>query len=373
MEPKSLTKLGGSLPVPFVQELAKETSNTVTERYIRLDQDPPFTSHNTCLPQVPVIDMNNLLSSQNFVMESELEKLHFASKEWGFFQLINHGVNSCVVENVKAGIEKFFNLPMEEKKKFFQQPGDMEGFGHAFVVSEEQKLDWGDLFYMTTLPKFLRKSHLFPNLPLPFRETLETYSAELESLARKILDFMAKALGMEAEDMREMIGEGWQAMRMNYYPPCPQPEHVIGLTPHSDGVGLTILLQINEMEGLQIKKDGVWIPVKPLPNAFIVNIGDMLQIMTNEIYRSVEHRATVNAMKERLSLATFYGPSLAGELGPEPSLITPERPALFRRIEVADFFRGYFARELHEKSYVDMMRIGNEEEGKGSAIKLPED
>ena len=88
MEPKSLTKLGGSLPVPFVQELAKETSNTVTERYIRLDQDPPFTSHNTCLPQVPVIDMNNLLSSQNFVMESELEKLHFASKEWGFCQVI---------------------------------------------------------------------------------------------------------------------------------------------------------------------------------------------------------------------------------------------------------------------------------------------
>lgn len=78
-------------------------------------------------------------------------------------------MNSCVVEKVKAGIEEFFNLPMEEKKKFFQQPGDMEGFGHAFVVSEEQKLDWGDLFYMTTLPKFLRKSHLFPNLPLPLR------------------------------------------------------------------------------------------------------------------------------------------------------------------------------------------------------------
>ena len=67
-------------------------------------------------------------------------------------------------------------------------------------------------------------------------------------------------------------------MRMNYYPPCPQPEQVIGLTPHSDAVGLTILLQINEMEGLQIKKEGMWVPVKPLPETFVVNVGDVLEV-----------------------------------------------------------------------------------------------
>jgi len=65
---------------------------------------------------------------------------------------------------------------------------------------------------------------------------------------------------------------------MNYYPPCPQPELVIGLNGHSNAVGLTILLQLNEMEGLQIKKDGMWIPVIPLPNAFVVNIGDILEV-----------------------------------------------------------------------------------------------
>ena len=84
-----------------------------------------------------------------------------------------------------------------------------------------------------------------------------------------------------------------------------------------------------------------------------------LQIMTNGIYRSIEHRATVNAEKERLSMATFYSPSLAGELGPASSLVTPERPALFKRLGVADFFRGFFARELRGKSYVDVLKIGN--------------
>ncbi|XP_026440618.1 probable 2-oxoglutarate/Fe(II)-dependent dioxygenase [Papaver somniferum] len=97
-------------------------------------------------------------------------------------------------------------------------------------------------------------------------------------------------------------------MRMNYYPPCPQPELAIGLTPHSDFGGLTILLQINKVEGLQINKEERWISVKPLPNAFVVNVGDVLEIMTNGIYRSVDHRAVVNSTKKRLSIATFHDP-----------------------------------------------------------------
>lgn len=68
-------------------------------------------------------------------------------------------------------------------------------------------------------------------------------------------------------------------MRMNYYPPCPQSELVTGIFPHSDVVALTILLQVNEMEGLQIRKDGVWIPVSPPPNAFVVNVGDILEVL----------------------------------------------------------------------------------------------
>ncbi|GMN43403.1 hypothetical protein TIFTF001_012608 [Ficus carica] len=358
MEPVSIAKLGRSLAVPSVKELiTKETLSAVPERYVRPDQDPPFISNTTSLPQVPVIDMSNLLSLEKVVMESELEKLHLASKEWGFFQLINHGVSPSVVEGVKVGIEELFNLPIEEKKKFWQQPGDMEGFGQGFVVSEDQKLDWADLFHLISLPKHSRKPNFLPNFPIQFRESIEAYSADLEKLANTILDLMAKALKMEPSEMRELFDEGGQTMRMNYYPSCPKPELVIGLNPHSDATGLTILLQINETEGLQIRKDGMWVPVKPLPNAFVVNIGDMLEILTNGIYTSIEHRATVNRGKERLSLATFYNPRIDAELGPAPSLVTPQTPPLFRRISVTDYFQGYFSRELQGKSYIDLMRI----------------
>ncbi|CAK7350314.1 unnamed protein product [Dovyalis caffra] len=138
---------------------------------------------------------------------------------------------------------------------------------------------------------------------------------------------------------------------MNYYPQCPQPEHVIGLDSHTDAVGLTILLQVSEVEGLQIRKSGEWIPVKPLPDSFV--------IVTNGIYRSTEHRASVNLMKDRLSMATFYSPNLDSEMGPAPSLVTPETPAQYRRIRVAEFFKGYFSRELAGKSYIDVMKIQN--------------
>ncbi|XP_010057199.2 protein SRG1 [Eucalyptus grandis] len=355
-----VNKLGGSLPVPSVQELAKKAITELPPRYIRTDLD-----HGTSLLQVPVIDLSKLSSSDGDLTESELEKLHSACRDWGFFQLINHGVSFSLLEEVKLGIQEFFKLPMEEKRKFWQQEGDLQGFGQAFVVSEEQKLDWGDMFYVVSLPRHLRKPHLFPMLPSPFRDVLDKYSTELQDLAMKILLLMAKALKMDTKEMIELFDEGLQGMRMNYYPPCPRPELAIGLTPHSDAVGLTILLQVNEVEGLQVRKEGKWVPIKPLPNAFVVNVGDILEIATNGNYRSIEHRATVNSTKERLSVATFYSPKLEGKMGPTPSLITPDKPALFKTIGVADYFKGFYSRELREKSYLDIMRTIQGEENRG--------
>ncbi|CAN1189333.1 Protein SRG1 [Linum perenne] len=299
-------------------------------------------------------------------MDSELAKLHSACKDWGFFQvyikdvdddmqLVNHVVCSTVVDNMKKQVEEFFNLPMEIKKKFWQSPGELEGFGQAFVVSEEQKLDWADVFFLVTQPPNLRKPHLLPHLPLPFRDTLEMYSLEVKNLAAKVLTQMAKALQMKPEEMRVIFsGNIRQTMRTNYYPPCPQPNKVIGLTPHSDGTGLTILLQVNDVEGLQIKKDGKWVPVKVLPNAFVVNVGDILEIITNGVYRSIEHRAMVNLEKKRMSIACFHSPRFDGEVAPAPSLVNGEdKPALFKSVTVREFFKGFFSRELQGKSYLE--------------------
>ncbi|XP_077252443.1 protein SRG1-like [Tasmannia lanceolata] len=350
--------LGSSIIVPSVKEMVNHQLVSVPPRYVRPDLDPSsIISAGGSLTDVPVIDMERLLVGQS--VPSELEKLHSACKEWGFFQLVNHGVSSSLIEKMKSDVHNFFGLSLEEKKKFWQQPGQVEGFGQIFVQSEEQKLDWADVFFLSTNPPSHRKPHLFDTLP--FSATLDAYSSELQKLAMKVLDQMAKALGMDTEEMRDLFIEGHQAMRMNYYPPCPQPEQVIGLTPHSDSVALTLLLQANDVEGLQIRKNGMWNPVKPLPNAFIVNIGDILEMISNGVYRSIEHRATVNPVQERLSIATFYSPRFSAEIGPAFSLINPQNPALFKRIGTEQWFKGFFSKELKGKSYLDYMRIENGE------------
>ncbi|KAK7260560.1 hypothetical protein RIF29_26709 [Crotalaria pallida] len=358
-----------NLAVPLVHEIAKNTLTKVPERFVRPVHERPVLSTTTPLPQIPVIDFSKL-SSKDF-MGPELEKLHYACKEWGFFQLINHGVSTSLVENVKTGVLEFVNLPYEEKKKFEQKEGDVEGYGQV-VVSDDQKLEWADMFFMHTRPQHMRKPHLFPNIPLPFRDYLETYTAELKNLASQIQDHVANALGIDSKEIREIFGEGFQAVRFNHYPPCPQPELVIGLNPHSDVGGITILLHVtdDDVEGLHLRKDGLWIPVKPLPNSFTINIGDMIEIMTNGIYRSIEHRTVVNSKKERLSIATFYNPGYEAVIGPAPSLVTPESPALYKTISVPDYYKGYLAKELRGKSFINSMRNQIENEKALASLKI---
>ncbi|CAH8391763.1 unnamed protein product [Eruca vesicaria subsp. sativa] len=289
----------------------------------------------------------------------------------------------CFLDKFKSEIQDFSNLPMEEKKKLWQQPSEVEGFGQTFVVSDEQKLDWSDMFLLVMQPVHLRKSHLFPKLPLPFRfllqivnpflpsnpqvlkhvyclfrDTLDMYSSQVKSIAKILLAKMASALMIKPEEMGKLFDDELrQTMRMNYYPPCPEPDQVIGLTPHSDSSALTILLQVNDVEGLQIKKNGKWVPVKPLPNAFVVNIGDVLEIITNGAYRSIEHRGVVNSEKERLSVAAFHNLGLGKQVGPLRSLVERSKAAFFKSVTIEEYIKGFFSRKLDGKSYLDVMRI----------------
>nr|AFK45966.1 unknown [Medicago truncatula] len=346
-----------SILAPSVQELAEQGITKVPEQYLQPNQDSILVSNTTSSPQLPIIDFDKLLCEDGI----ELEKLDNACKEWGFFQLINHGVNPSLVESVKIGVQQFFHLPMEEKKKFWQTEEELQGSGQVYVALEEQKLRWGDMFYVKTFPLHIRLPHLIPCMPQPFRDDFENYSLELKKLCFKIIERMTKALKIQQpNELLDFFEEGDQSIRMNYYPPCPQPDQVIGLNPHSDASALTILLQVNEMQGLQIKKDGMWVPINPLPNAFVVNIGDLLEIMTNGIYRSIEHRATANSEKERISVAGFHNIQMGRDLGPAPSLVTPETPAMFKAITLEEYVNGYLASKIKGKSYLDVVRIKND-------------
>ncbi|KAF3630930.1 putative protein SRG1-like [Capsicum annuum] len=304
------------LRAPNVVELAKQKVATIPLRYIHEDIENTTHSSSMLFPQVPDIDMEKLLAIET------IQSLR------GFILHAENGdfSSSSLVEKVKSQIKAFFDLPMEEKKKFEQQEGDLEGYGQAFVVSEEQELDWADMLYMITLPAIGENlTYFLSSLShLDFRDLMEAYCKEIQTLAMIIICQLAKALSMDEKEMRDVFVDGVQSMRMNYYPPCPEPGKTYGLNPHSDTTAFTILLQLNETEGPQVRKDNIWVPIKPLPNAFIVNIGDMIEILSNGVYRSIEHRAVVNSNQERPSLAAFYTFNPDIELGPARSLTGPQ-------------------------------------------------
>ena len=105
----------------------------------------------------------------------------------------------------------------------------------------------------------------------------------MKDIADSLLATMAKNLGLEPEVISEACIGGIQTVRMNYYPPCAQADRVVGISLHSDSDLLTLVLQVNHVQGLQIKRNGSWLPVKPLEGAFVVNIGDIFEVMVRRL------------------------------------------------------------------------------------------
>ncbi|KAK9144430.1 hypothetical protein Sjap_004333 [Stephania japonica] len=313
-----------TLSVPNVQDLSSNVANEIPDRYIR----PEFQSEFVCDDnsfEIPVIDFSRILDEK--FGHDEMAKLHMACEEWGFFQLINHGAEEAI-EKIKNHVEEFFKQPLDAKKAYAQEPNSMEGYGQAFVQSDDQKLDWGDMYLLRALPARTRNMKFWPNYPLTFREILERYSSEVQKLAIRLLGLMAENLGLEEKKLTDMFGDMLQALRMNYYPPCQQAD----------------------------KENGIWVPVHAIPGAFIINIGDMLEIWSNGKYKSIEHRVVVNPRRERLSVAAFHAPNEDSVIGPLSDLVKKEG-AKYKSIDLNSYYK--LNNTLQGKKHANEMKLVN--------------
>ncbi|KAK1284985.1 Protein SRG1 [Acorus calamus] len=196
----------------------------------------------------------------------------------------------------------------------------------------------------------------WPTQPTSFRETLEQYSSELMKVTDSLLRVMAKNLGIDPDVLINKFKDGMQMMRMNYYPLCPQADKALGHSPHSDASGLTILLQINEVQGLQIMKGNNWVPVTPLPESFVVNIGDVIESLSNGKYRSINHRCTVDPEKERLSIASFQSPGSDADIGPLPELVRDGVEVYYNNMSYGKFLHLFMSGKLDGKGHMQFIR-----------------
>ncbi|CAK8570410.1 unnamed protein product [Lathyrus sativus] len=146
-------------------------------------------------------------------------------------------------------------------------------------------------------------------------------------------------------------------MVSNYYPFCPQLNLTVGLNSHADPGALTILVQ-DHIGGLQVRTQQGWVHVKPFDGALVINIGDLLQIISNEEYKSVDHRVLANSSNEsRVSIVVFLVPGNKEKLfGPLPELTSAEKPNLYREFTFNEFLPRFYKKELDGKALTNFFR-----------------
>ncbi|EXB85441.1 Protein SRG1 [Morus notabilis] len=309
------------------QEIAVNGNDPPPEFFVKESAFGPVGSSPPMIP-IPVIDLS-LLSS-----ETELEKLRSALTSWGCFQAMGHGISSSFLDKVREAGKEFFSLPMEEKQKCLRAACEGEGFGSDVVVSKQQVLDWCNRLFLMVFPEDKRRLNLWPETPNDFGETLIEYTMKIRSVMDVVFKATARSLKLEEDVFLKHFGEKTvMQARFNYYPPCPRSDMVLGLKPHSDKSGITVLLPDQEVEGLQIFKNNEWSRVPTIPHALIVNLGDQMEIMTNGIMKSPLHRVTTNPEKMRVSVAMLIEPDPEEEIGPADGLVDEERPKLYKTMK----------------------------------------
>ncbi|XP_058787560.1 jasmonate-induced oxygenase 2-like [Vicia villosa] len=321
-------------PIIRVQSLSEGCIDSIPDRYIKPPTDRPFVNSSSSYDDdinIPIIDLRGLYGHDFDVQASIMKQISDACRDWGFFQIINHGVSPDLMDKARETWREFFHMPMEVKQQYANSPTTYEGYGSRLGVEKGAILDWSDYYFMHYLPFAIKDYNKWPASPPSCRDVFDEYGEELVKLSGRLMKILSKNLGLEEKVLENAFGgeEIGACMRVNFYPKCPRPELTLGLSSHSDPGGMTMLLPDDQVAGLQVRKFDNWITVNPAKHAFIVNIGDQIQVLSNAMYKSVEHRVIVNPDKERVSLAFFYNPKSDIPIEPLKQLITPETPALY--------------------------------------------
>ena len=281
---------------------------------------------------VPVIDLEHPAADC-------AEEIAKACREWGFFQLVNFGIAPELMAQIG-----------EVGAAFFAQPGISKR-----QVSRTKDNPFG--FYDRELTKNLRdRKEIFdyspaevtpwPSTPNGFRSVLEQYTRACHALALRLLELCCAGLTGQSDALSPYFSSAHSGcLRLNYYPherdlatdlPGAGP---FGISEHTDAGALTLLMQ-DDVPGLQVFQAHGWKDVEPLTNALTVNIGDMMQVWSNDRYQAPLHRVRASGGRSRSSAAYFFNPAYATVVAPLAALLAPpEQPAKYSPVPWEEFRR----------------------------------
>nr|KAJ0217516.1 hypothetical protein LSAT_V11C300150590 [Lactuca sativa] len=306
---------------------------------------PPETSPKTSTTfEIPVVDLGSTDRA------STVEVILAASENLGFFQVVNHGIPVSVMDEMLQGVRRFHEQDLEVKKRLYSRDFSRSVvYNSNFDLYSSPATNWRDTF-----SSFMGPSTPPPEeLPEVCRDIQIEYSNHVLKLGSLLFRLISEALGLNDNYFGDLDFDKGILIAGHYYPACPQPDLTMGTAKHTDNGFLAVLLQ-DEIGGLQILHQNQWVDVPPTPGALVINIGDLLQarflqILSNDKLRSVEHRVVANVKGPRVSVACFFGTSLAPSekvVGPLPELVSDENPPRYRETTYYEYGQHSISKAL---------------------------
>lgn len=219
---------------------------------------------------IPTIDISDQRSKV-------VELVALACREFGFFQVVNHGIPQEVLDRIIRAVKGFHEQPATEKARWYcRELGSGVSFSSNYDLFHSKAACWIDSLLIRTGPT-LPELEKIPDICI--KEVIE-WDQKIKSVGMLLMEMLCEGLGLEAKKLEKMTCLEGRAVAGHYYPSCPQPNLTFGSECHTDPSVLTMLLQ-DHVGGLQVKcgNDRQWVDVQPLPGALVVNIGDILQVI----------------------------------------------------------------------------------------------
>ncbi|OIT00518.1 PREDICTED: 1-aminocyclopropane-1-carboxylate oxidase [Nicotiana attenuata] len=290
----------------------------------------------------PVVNMELLNTEQR---AATMETIKDACENWGFFEVVNHGISHELLDTVEKLTKGHYKKCMEERFKEMVASKGLEA-----VQTEIKDLDWESTFFLKHLP--VSNISEVPDLEDEYRKIMKEFAEKLEKLAEQLLDLLCENLGLEQGYLKKAFyGSKGPTFgtKVSNYPPCPKPDLIKGLRAHTDAGGIILLFQDDKVSGLQLLKDDKWIDVPPMRHSIVINLGDQLEVITNGKYKSVEHRVIAQPDGNRMSIASFYNPGSDAVIYPAPELLEKENKAIYPKFVFEDYMKLYAGLKFQAK------------------------
>lgn len=284
-------------------------------------------SPNRCssMPVINVADLNNGFTQR---------QLDIACRHWGSFQIIGHGIDREFLSTLLQVTKEFFALSKIEKQKLSRSQENHWGYYDKELT--QNRIDRKEIYDYGRTEHINLRAQLPEQLPL-FKSYIERYFTQVETLALKILSAIALNLGIGSDALNQYFKPiNTSFLRLNYYPTENNTTKEFGIHPHTDAGALTLLLQ-DQVAGLELYREGNWCLIEPFSDALTVNLGDIVQVWSNDRYTAPVHRVRSSQNIERYSIPFFLNPAFSTNYQPLATTVDATHPPLYRSINWREF------------------------------------